>query len=481
MRRIEDQQRVENQNRIKAELERKREEAEKGYDTSRARRERGREEYYDWETRAQKVGLQGAGQMESVAKEWRRNVQIIRGYKDLLTEEQKGGKQAMTDDERYKADVQYAQAKQKLHELQQLIRAAAQYTGVNLTKEDGSNKQKSMDLVAQEVGERYKERHKEYQDLVVAEGNAERALADARAREQEQARLEKENESAIKRRRAEEDATLAHRAEEQAKAAEQRAQVAIEEQTRRDEREELKQRKAEEQAEVDSVREMLRQNMKLLQERATEEQKPAVQALERLLTRADDEPKVFDQIRAAATPNQEMSMDADQARRYGRDLRLLRAGGLDTQEVLGFLNLKAHEEHRLQNVSQYDEKLKAMDEEDSQARETERRQRVESLQERAKRARSHANRQAEAAEKSARTSDEDPLPGLNESLHGAQEVMQQQSETAQGTVAALRQFNATVGSCGAAISAQQNRINQLVSENNAVKQKMDSIARMNIA
>lgn len=365
------------------------------------------------------------------------------------------------------------------------ILAGAEYLGIQTktTDEDGKLVDRDFAEVAAEVMRVWDERRKGLRDDVntqTEEENAARTkLSEAQARVDELERTQTEEDRGVLQRRAQEDATLAHRADAAADKAEATAEAARVELARREERSALQEGKAAEEAELQAAQGMLAGAIQTLKERASAEQQPAVAALEALLARAEREPEVLGQIEALMRGGQ-LSVTDDQNRRYGNQLRLVGNGGLDADAVLGVLQLLGHVQQRQGNVDGYGQRLDALDRRDADAAEEQRRQRVRDQEEAARAARSHADAEADAARRSRSASGAAPLEGLDGALSAGADAMNAQGELSTAAVAAMGAFNATATALVGTAAAQSGQIAALRQGQVGLQQQIANINRNNI-
>ena len=378
----------------------------------------------------------------------------------------------------------YEKALKERATLREKILEGAQAMGVNpQMEEEGKLVDRDFAEVAAEVMQTYQE---EFEKMVNAEKTQRDALAKARSEAQqaeirvaELERTQDEEDRGVLQRRAQEDATLAHRADAAADKAEATAETAREEQARREARTTLQEGMAAEEAELQAAQEMLAGAMQRLRERASEEQQPAVAALEALLGRAEREPEVLGQIEALMT-NGKLSVTDDQNRRYGNQLRLVGNSGLDKDAVLGVLNLLGHVEYRQGRVDEYGGRLEDMDRRDAAAAEEQRRQRVRDQEEAARAARQHAEAEAEAARRSRGASGAAPLEGLDGALSAGTEAMNAQGAVGDAAVAAMGAFNTTATALVGTAAAQAGQIAALRQGQVGLQQQIANINRNNI-
>ena len=365
------------------------------------------------------------------------------------------------------------------------ILAGAEYLGIQTTDTDKDGKLVDRDFaeVAAEVMRVWDDKRGKLREDVntqTEEENAARTkLSEAQARVDELERTQAEEDRGVLQRRAQEDATLAHRADAAADKAEATAEAARVELARREERSALQAGKAAEEAELQAAQGMLAGAMQMLKERASAEQQPAVAALEALLARAEREPEVLGQIEALMRGGQ-LSVTDDQNRRYGNQLRLVGNSGLDANAVLGVLQLLGHVQQRQGNVDGYGQRLDALDRRDADAAEEARRQRVRDQEEAARGARSHADAEAEAARRSRSASGAAPLEGLDGALSAGADAMNAQGELSTAAVAAMGAFNSTATALVGTAAAQAGQIAALRQGQVGLQQQIANINRNNI-
>lgn len=369
--------------------------------------------------------------------------------------------------------------------LRQEILAGAEYLGIQTktTDEDGKMVDRDFAEVAAEVMRVWEEKRGKLREEVNTQTEEENAareeLNKAQARVDELERTQDEEDRGVLQRRAQEDATLAHRADAAADKAEATAEAARVEQARREERAALQAGKAAEEAELQAAQGMLAGAMQMLRERASAEQQPAVAALEALLARAEREPEVLGQIEALMRGGQ-LSVTDDQNRRYGNELRLVGNSGLDKDAVLGLLNLLGHVEYRQGRVDEYGGQLEDMDRRDADAAEEQRRQRVRDQEEAARAARQHAEAETEAARRSRGASGAAPLEGLDGALSAGADAMNAQGAVGDAAVAAMGAFNSTATALVGTAAAQAGQIEALRAGQVGLQQQISNINRTNI-
>ena len=380
---------------------------------------------------------------------------------------------------------EYERALREREAYKREILAGAEYLGIQTktTDEDGKLVDRDFAEVAAEVMRVWDDKRGKLREDVntqTEEENAARTkLSEAQARVDELERTQAEEDRGILQRRAQEDATLAHRADAAADKAEATAEAARVEQARREERSALQAGKAAEEAELQAAQGMLAGAMQMLKERASAEQQPAVAALEALLARAEREPEVLGQIEALMRGGQ-LSVTDDQNRRYGNQLRLVGNSGLDANAVLGVLSLLGHVQQRQGNVDGYGQRLDALDRRDADAAEEQRRQRVRDQEEAARAARSHADAEADAARRSRSASGAAPLEGLDGALSAGADAMNAQGELSTAAVAAMGAFNSTATALVGTAAAQAGQIAALRQGQVGLQQQIANINRNNI-
>lgn len=387
--------------------------------------------------------------------------------------------------ENAQANREYARVVRERAALRDEILRGAEYMGITATTtdEDGKMVYRNMAEVAAEVMREWDEKRGELRNDVntqTEEENAARTkLSEAQARVDELERSQAEEDRGVLQRRAQEDATLAHRADAAADKAEATAVFARVEQARREERSALQEGKAAEEVELQAAQGMLAGAMQLLKERAGAENGSAVAALEALLARAEREPEVLGQIEALMRGGQ-LSVTDDQNRRYGNQLRLVGNSGLDANAVLGVLQLLGHVQQRQGNVDGYGQRLDALDRRDADAAEEQRRQRVRDQEEAARAARQHAEAEAEAARRSRGASGAAPLEGLDGALSAGTDAMNAQGAVGDAAVAAMGAFNATATALVGTAAAQSGQIAALRQGQVGLQQQIANINRTSI-
>lgn len=383
------------------------------------------------------------------------------------------------------ANREYARVVRERAALRDEILRGAEYMGITATTTDGDGKMvyRNMAKVAAEVMREWDKKRGELRGDVNTQAAEEEAartkLSEAQARVDELERTQAEEDRGVLQRRAQEDATLAHRADAAADKAEATAETGRAELARREERTVLQEGKAYEEAELQAAQGMLAGAMQMLKERASAEQQPAVAALEALLGRAEREPEVLGQIEALMRGGQ-LSVTDDQNRRYGNQLRLVGNSGLDKDAVLGVLQLLGHVQLRQGNVDEYGGQLEDMDRRDAAAAEKQRRQRVRDQEESARGLRRHADAEAEAARRSRSASGAAPLDGLDGALSAGAAAMSAQGELSTAAVAAMGAFNSTATALVGTAAAQAGQIAALRQGQVGLQQQIANINRTSI-
>lgn len=387
--------------------------------------------------------------------------------------------------ENAQANREYARVVRERAAIKEEILRGAEYLGVQTktTDEEGKLVDRDFAQVAAEVMRVWDEKRGKLREEVNTQTDEENAareeLNKAQARVDELERTQDEEDRGILQRRAQEDATLAHRADAAADKAEATAETAREEQTRREARTVLQEGKAAEEAELQAAQGMLAGAMQMLKERASAEQQPGVAALQALLARAEREPEVLGQIEALMT-NGKLSVTDDQNRRYGNQLRLVGNSGLDKDAVLGLLNLLANVNYRQGRVDEYNGRLEDMDRRDADAAEEQRRQRGRDQEESARGLRRHADAEAEAARRSRSASGAAPLEGLDGALSAGTAAMDAQGAVGAAAVAAMGAFNSTATALVGTAAAQAGQIEALRAVQAGLQQQIANINRTNI-
>lgn len=388
--------------------------------------------------------------------------------------------------ENAQANREYERVVRERAALRDEILRGALHMGISATTtEDGKLVYRNMAEVAAEVmrvwDKKRGELRKDVNTQTAEEDEARTKLSEAQARVDELERTQDEEDRGVLQRRAQEDATLAHRADAAADKAEATAEAGRVEQARREERSALQAGKAYEEAELQAAQSMLANALQMLKERASAEQQPAVAALEALLARAEREPEVLGQIEALMSGSQPLSVTDDQNRRYGNQLRLVGNSGLDEDAVLGVLQLLGHVAQRQGNVDGYGERLEALDKRDADAAEVQRRQRVRDQEESARGLRRHADAEAEAARRSRSASGAAPLEGgVYGALSAGADAMNAQGELSTAAVAAMGAFNSTATALVGTAAAQAGQIASLRQGQVGLQQQIANINRTSI-
>lgn len=426
--------------------------------------------------KAQVLRLGDAGYWEGLAAKWADANEVVTGYA--------GPNIFNSGNQNVLERRAYEQALKERAALRSEILAGAQAMGVTPSnEEEGKLVDRNMAEVAAAVMKTYQEKlaetmkEEQLRREKMDEAADEAKMAQARVDELE--RSQEEEDRGVLQRRAQEDATLAHRADEAADKAEVTAEAARAEQARREERGRLAAGMEKAEAERKEAQRLMDDALLMLKERATEEQQPAVAALEALLERANLEPEVAGQLEALMT-NGKLSVTDDQSRRYGKLLQLVGAGGLDKDAVLDVLNWRGHVNYHQNAVDEYAGELDAMNRQEAAAAEEQRRQRVRDQEEGARAARQHAEAEAEAARRSRAASGADPLEGLDGALGAGTEAMNAQGAVGDAAVAAMGAFNSTATALVGTAAAQAGQIEALRAGQVGLQQQISNINRTSI-
>lgn len=484
-RKLEDEEREEAQGMRMQELTTAKDEAQKKYDAQVEEHRTASANLTNWVRGAREAGILNQGGVER-REHWKGLATRWAEANELVG---KGPATSIWNNahENAQANREYARVVRERAAIKEEILRGAQYLGISTTHDpdgDGIMEERNLDEVAREVIEKWDKKRKELRTDVetqaAEENEAQTRLTEAETRIAELERTQKAEDKGVSEKRAQEDATLAHRADAAADKAEATAAAAREEQNRREARTTLQEGKAAEEEELQAAQEMLANALQLLKERATEEQQPGVAALEALLARAEREPEVFDQIHALMT-NGKLSVTDDQNRRYGNELRLVGNSGLDKDAVLGVLNLLGHVEYRQGRVDEYGGQLEDMDRQEAAAAEQQRQQRVLDQEEAARGARRHADAEAEAARRSRAASDAAPPEGdVFGALSAGTEAMNAQGAVGDAAVAAMGAFNTTATALVGTAAAQAGQIEALRAGQVGLQQQISNINRTNI-
>ena len=183
-------------------------------------------------------------------------------------------------------------------------------------------------------------------------------------------------------------------------------------------------------------------------------------------------------------------MTEDEARRYGADIRSVKAAGLTPEQQAGLIAVadrlkdamtaEAASQAAAEAVSRY------RGERADEARAATR-QNVDQLRSDAATASARAD---EARARTAAPPTTQPqattmpqaaaMPPVDDALRQAGDVIRQHNDLASRTGDAMAQFNATAQASAAALSSQQERLNRLAAENAALRQQITTIARANV-
>lgn len=326
--------------------------------------------------------------------------------------------------------------------------------------------------------------------------SADAALSDAKTEVQRRQDVVDETRSghqaenaAIQERRRQEDLTLAYRANEEAVKASTAAAKAEAAARRAEQEQELEDRASNAAQQAAAARASYDNAWQMEQERAAGYQAEGMAAISRLLARAERESQVLAQLRAAVTGG-EVSMTEDEARRYGADIRSVKAAGLTPEQQAGLIAVadrlkdamtaEAASQAAAEAVSRY------RDERADEARASTR-QNVDQLRS------DSATASARADEARARTAappttqpqattmpQAAAMPPVDDALRQAGDVIRQHNDLASRTGDAMEQFNSTAQAAAASLSSQQERLNRLSAENAALRQQITTIARANV-
>ncbi len=483
VRRMEDAAREESQGQRMREATAARDEAQAQYDAQAAESRTAMQNLSDSLQAATRAGILGQGgeerrdYWEQLAQQWAdANEQVMNGPDTSLLNNAYENAMAERD---------YARAVQRRASLRDEILPAAQYLGITTQKEvDGKMVDINLDEVVAKMLVAWEEKRarlgKDAETQSLEEEDARQRLAEAQARVAELERTQAEEDQGVLQRRAQEDATLAHRAEAAAGEAEAAAAEARAALTREEERAGVQAEKAGEESGLQELRRLLAEQLQLLRERASADQQPAVAALESLLERSAREPEVLAQIEAMMSSSAQLSVSDDQSRRYGNDLRLLGNSGLDNQAVLGILQLLERIAQQQGFVDDYAGRLDAMDKTEAAAAEEQRRQSVFDQEEAARRARQQAEEAAAAARRSSSASGAAPLEGLDGALGAGTEAMQEQGAVSEAAVAAMGAFSTTSTELAGAAAVHAAKIEALRQGQLSLQQQIANMNRTNI-
>ena len=376
------------------------------------------------------------------------------------------------------------------------IKAAAEALHISLKKtENGETITRSMPELAKAVQETFDSQLKEKQTEVNRQqtetDNAAQQVSQAQSTvDALQAAHQAENAKVAEEYR-QQDLTLAYTAHAAAVKAATDATNAEADAARDAERAALDARAAATAQQADAARSAYSNAWQMEQERATPEQSGGINAIGRLLARAEREPQVIDQLLAALSGS-ELIMTGDEARRYGSDLASAKSAGLTPDQQAGITavveqlrRVLAAETTSRAAASDVTQHQNTRAEAERQAMQAE----VERLQTEAEAARARA---AEAAARiqyttgSAAAGSGSPLPQayamppVDDALRQAGDIVQQHNDFATRTTNAMAQFNATSAAALSALSSQQASITRLTAENAALRQQISNLARANV-
>ncbi len=375
------------------------------------------------------------------------------------------------------------------------VYAAAKELGVATTtkNEDGEEVLRPVKDLATAVQEEWERQRRELKDKANDASEQEAAASRSVAEKQDilaakQREHETEN-AAIQERRRQEDLTLAYRANAEAVQASTAAAEAEAKARRAEQEQELEDRASDAAQQAAAARASYVNAWQMEQERAVGYQAEGMAAISRLLARAERESQVMAQLRAAVTGG-EVTMTEDEARRYGADIRSVKAAGLTPEQQAGLIAVadrlrdamtaEAASQAAAEAVSRY------RDDRADEARAATR-QNVDQLRSDA------ATASARADEAGARTSGPPTtqpqattmpqaaaMPPVDDALRQAGDVIRQHNDLASRTGDAMEQFNSTAQAAAAALSSQQERLNRLAAENAALRQQITTISRANV-
>lgn len=425
-------------------------------------------------------GLVDTNYMQHMSEVWANRNQIINNY---------GG-----DTGRYADGLLYRYIQER-DQAAQAVYAAAKELGVATTtkNEEGKEETRSVDELARAVQEEWTRQRRELKDKANDASEQEAATSRSVTEKQDiltakQREHETEN-AAIQERRQQEDLTLAYRANEEAVKASTAAAKAEAAARRAEQEQELEDRASNATKQAAAARASYDNAWQMEQERAEGYQAEGMAAISRLLARAEREPQVLAQLRAAVTGG-EVSMTEDEARRYGADIRSVKAAGLTPEQQAGLIAVadrlkdamtaEAASQAAAEAVSRY--RGERADETRAATR-----QNVDQLRSDAATASARAD---EAGARTAAPPTTQPqattmpqaaaMPPVDDALRQAGDVIRQHNDLASRTGDAMEQFNSTAQASAAALSSQQERLNRLSAENAALRQQITTIARANV-
>lgn len=425
-------------------------------------------------------GLADTNYMQHMSEVWANRNQIINNH---------GG-----DTGRYADGLLYRYIQER-DQAAQAVYAAAKELGVATTtkNEEGKEETRSVDELARAVQEEWTRQRRELKDKANDASEQEAAASRSVTEKQDiltaKQREHETEDAAIQERRQQEDLTLAYRANEEAVKASTAAAKAEAAARRAEQEQELEVRASNATQQAAAARASYDNAWQMEQERAEGYQAEGMAAISRLLARAEREPQVLAQLRAAVTGG-EVTMTEDEARRYGADIRSVKAAGLTPEQQAGLIAVadrlkdamtaEAASQAAAEAVSRY------RGERADEARAATR-QNVDQLRSDAATASARAD---EAGARTAAPPTTQPqattmpqaaaMPPVDDALRQAGDVIRQHNDLASRTGDAMEQFNSTAQAAAAALSSQQERLNRLAAENAALRQQITTIARANV-
>lgn len=377
----------------------------------------------------------------------------------------------------------------------QEVYKAARALNISTTEknEDGEEVLRPVTDLATAVQEEWNRRSRELKDKANGasdqEADASRSVTEKQDILTAKQREHETENAAIQERRRQEDLTLAYRANAEAVKASTAAAKAEAAARRAEQAQELEDRASNAAQQAAAARASYDNAWQMEQERAEGYQAEGMASISRLLARAERESQVLAQLRAAVTGG-EVSMTEDEARRYGADIRSVKAAGLTPEQQAGLIAVadrlkdamtaEAASQAAAEAVSRY------RDERADEARAATR-QNVDQLRSDAATASARAD---EARARTAAPPTTQPqattmpqaaaIPPVDDALRQAGDVIRQHNDLASRTGEAMEQFNSTAQASAAALSSQQERLNRLAAENAALRQQITTIARANV-
>lgn len=480
---LEDAEREEAQGQRMQEATNARDEAQVKYEAQVEETRKARENLTKWEEGAMRAGLLNEGGIErkvhweNLATRWAEANELV----------EKGAATSILNDthENVQARREYERVVAERATLRDKILAGAKYMGIEAQTpgEDGKPVYRNMADVAAEVMAAWEAKRGELRGEEKTQRNEENEargkLNEAQGRVDELERTQEEEDRGVLQARAQEDATLAHKAAAAAEKAEATAAAGRAEQERREARAELEAAIGREREELEGAREMVAEALRLLRERASAEQQPAVAALERLLKRGEREGEVWGQIEAMMR-DEPVPMTVDQSRRYGQDMGVLRNGALDKDAVLDVLSLLGHVGYRAGRVNELGEQQAAMEREEAERAEAAREQRVRDQEAAARGARRHAEAEEAAARRSGARSGAAALEGLQGALGQAAGAMDAQAGLSGEVLGAMGEMLGTAQELGAAVASSRAEVARLRAENARLRQQVAGQGRAGV-